>query len=307
MITPPEYHNVLPDPYGKPSAVRRFTHDAMACTWTLLVQCEDPDYAAQAARAAFAEIDRIEQELSRFVPHSDVARINALPAGQPLRVGHDVLACLDLAFRVHAETAGAFDITADAAAGRRGRLTDLQIQPAQHTVTVRAAGVAVDLGGIGKGYAVDQAVAVLGDWSTETALVCAGQSTVYGAVRDPADPGWTVAIRNPKDSSEVPGTVNLRDRALSGSGRVLHGPHIIDPATRRPAVGPLGAWATAASAALSDALSTAFMVMTTDQVKAYCQDHPEVEGLLMPDEAASGRVVRCGGSRDVDESDGGRE
>ena len=270
------------DDVGGP--LHRFTHDAMACTWEIYVAGEDAAYAEQAARTAFDEADRVEQELSRFIEHSDISRINALDAGQSTCVGADACECLELALRIHAETNGAFDVTAGSLAltGRPTATAEprFEIDRTRRLVTVRAGDVAVDVGGIGKGYAVDQVVAILRDWSIRTALVHAGQSTVYAIGNPPDRAGWTVAIRNPQDHSASLGVVLLRDRALSGSGSLVHGRHIVDPRTGQPATGPLGAWALAPSAAVSDALSTAFMVLSPDQVADYCGRHPEVAGLL---------------------------
>ena len=89
----------------------RFSHNAMACTWELYLLEDDGDYAAQVARVAFEEVDRIEGELSRFIPRSDVGRINSQPAGEPLRIGVDAFQCLVLSAQLHATTLGAFDVT----------------------------------------------------------------------------------------------------------------------------------------------------------------------------------------------------
>jgi thiamine biosynthesis lipoprotein len=77
-----------------------------------------------------------------------------------------------------------------------------------------------------------------------------------------------------------PGRVLLRNRALSGSGTEVKGAHIIDPRTGRPAAGPLAAWVSHPSAAASDALSTAFMVLSTEDAAAFCRRHPAVWALV---------------------------
>ena len=280
--------------------IHRFAHDAMACTWGIYVVGQDAAYAAyaaQAARAAFDEIDRLDLELSRFIEHSDIARINALGAGQWVQVGIDVIECLEAARQVHADTNGAFDVTAgsfrtpdcglriapssvlSAAAPTTGPHL-LRIDRTHRVVTVLADSIIVDLGAIGKGYAVAQAVAVLRDWSIGAGMVHSGQSTVYAFGSPPGESGWTVPIRNPLNPIASIGEVVLHDRALSGSGTLIHGPHILDPRTGRPASGPPGAWAVCPSAALSDAISTAFMVMSVAEVEEYCRCHTETTAML---------------------------
>jgi thiamine biosynthesis lipoprotein len=266
--------------HGPP--LQRFAHDAMACTFELYLPTEDVKYARQAAEAAFKEVDRLEAELSHFIPTSDVARINALHAGQKVRVGIEIIECLQLAARVHADTGGAFDV----AIGSQGEAappraaTPLQLDPQGRYVGARTGGVQVDLGGIGKGYTVDAMVAILRDWSITSGLVHAGQSTVFALGPPAGATDWSVAIRDPQQSDKPLMNVPLRDAALSGSGCELHGDHIIDPRSGRPVTDKLGAWAVAPSAALADALSTAFFVMSAPEIEAYCRQHPEVAGLV---------------------------
>lgn len=262
----------------------RFSHDAMACTWEIHILAQPRDYAEQAARAAFDEIERLELELSRFVEHSDVSRINALRAGERVCVGIDTFNCLQMAARLHADTKGAFDVSIGAllegAANETAPLgmSHLALDAKTRNVSVDVDGLIVDLGGIGKGYAVDRAVELLREWSIEAALIHSGQSTIYALGSPPGEKGWTVAIRDPRDHARKLARISLCDRALSGSGTVLHGRHIIDPRTARPAACPLGSWACAPSAALSDALSTTFSVFTADEAEAYCREHPNVAG-----------------------------
>ena len=301
MIAPPAQAVDARTPYP----LRRFAHDAMACTFELYLVEEDAKYAWQAAEAAFAEADRLEQELSRFVPTSDVARINALSAGQVIRVGIDAFECLQQAIRLYVETGGAFDVTVGSQINRAlGQQSEparyptmhlLQCDPRQHEVGVQAAGVQIDLGGIGKGYAIDQMVKILRDWSIRVGLVHAGQSSVYALGSPPQAAAWRVALRDPANHEQTLGSVELKDAALSGSGRLLHGEHIIDPVTGRPVGGVSGAWARATFAAVSDALATAFMVMPLEQVERYCRQHADVAAILAP-QGARQRELLCFGT-----------
>jgi thiamine biosynthesis lipoprotein len=91
--------------------MQRFAHKAMATIFEIFIIADEASYARQAAQEAFNELDRLEQELSRFLANSDIARINSLAANQPLRIGLDAFECLKLSKRIAAETNGAFDVT----------------------------------------------------------------------------------------------------------------------------------------------------------------------------------------------------
>lgn len=273
-----------------------FSHAAMACVWEVCLVADSGRYAEHAACAVFEEVDRIESELSRFIPTSDVARINALRDGQRTLVGIDTLDCLDLAARIADETGGAFDVTylrtiADATpAGGH-----LHADRASHCVFATGGPVSIDLGGIGKGYAVDRAAAILRDWDVHDAMIHAGQSTVLAIGRPPSGEGWTVAIRNPDDPEADVGQVVLCDAALSGSGVRIHGRHIIDPRSGRRSGRWVGAWALDRSAAVSDALATAFMLMSAEQIAACCdRGAGRGAGVLASGGGGEGELLRFG-------------
>ncbi|MCH7721319.1 MAG: FAD:protein FMN transferase [Planctomycetes bacterium] len=279
------------------SQCHRFSHRAMACVWEVWIAGQAGDYAQNAAQAAFDEVDRLEEELSRFVDTGDVARINGLQEGQSVVVGADTFDCLELAAKVHVDTKGAFDVTARSSptawstpgapgchspTGSPDRQSpSMELDRPTRRVTARTGRLHVDLGGIGKGYALDQMIQLLGDWSIEAAIVHSGQSTLYALGGAPHQSHWTVSVRNPYEHLSSLGYVRMRDQALSGSGMTLHGPHIVDPRTGQPAQGTSGAWALATSAALADALSTAFMVMSGAEMDAYFELHPDVAGLRL--------------------------
>ncbi len=257
----------------------RFTHEAMATEFRIAVKTAEPDYARQAADAAFEELDGLDRQLSRFVPGSDVVRINALGAGQSVRVSPAAYVCLRLAQQVHAQTGGAFDVTFRSA---RSSVHQLTLDDAGLTVTAGAGDVTVDLGGIGKGYALDRVADLLREWDLGAALIDAGQSTVLAC----GDAERQVDLRHPADPDVTLGAVRLQGNALSGSSTAEQGAHIIDPRTGRPAERRPAAWAVAPMAALADALSTAFMVMSEGEVEAYCRAHAHVRAVLCADEHA---------------------
>lgn len=272
----------------------RFRCEAMATEFVLTIAGQDgveENYAASAADAVFAEIARMEEELSRFRPSSDVWRLSRLKAGESASVGLAAWDCLSLAKAVSTETSGAFDITVgplmrawcnpdgtprrpppeelDHARGRVG-MHLYELDPDGLRVTVHADEIILDLGAVGKGYALDQAITILEDWSIPAALLNAGESTLLGHGAPLGQEGWGVTLAGTE-------RLVLRDRAVSGSGFEVKGTHIMNPRTGCPA--PLKeeiVFAIAPTAALSDALSTAFTVMTEEEIAAFCAAHPEI-------------------------------
>lgn len=279
----------------------RFSHRAMATIYEIFIVHENPAYAQQAAHEAFCELDRLEQDLSRFIENSDIARINKLNPKQPLQIGPAAFECLQQAAQMHKETNGAFDITIgpllkcwmnrdktphvpdeqELELARQCSGFDLlQLDENARTIVVQRSPVHVDLGGIGKGYAVDKVVALFRDWDIETALIHGGTSSAFGLGAPPGLKGWPVTLSNPAGSQQLLARLTLCDQALSGSG-LRKGQHIIDPRTARPVAGHCAAWACAPITAVTDALSTAFMIMQPDEVEAYCLRNPNVQAMIV--------------------------
>jgi thiamine biosynthesis lipoprotein len=314
MTEPPRTFAIAAD--ATPAApIHRFAHVAMNATFEVLVAGQEEAYAGQAAEEAFEELDRLHNELNRFDPTSDVSRTSALKAGQYIHVGLATLECLVAAARASAETGGAFDPTVGsllaawrnpdksprtpsaeelAAARARTGMHLVDILQDRHAVGLLADGVKIDLGGIGKGYAVDQMVAILREWSIEAALVHGGHSSVMAIGAPPGRDGWPVSLSGTGSRGDSLAVVHLRDRSLSGSASPPGDRHIIDPRSGRPAEGNLGAWAVAGSATLTDCLSTAFLVMAPDEVKAYCAGHADVSAMLLAKDSSGSGVLRFG-------------
>ncbi|MCB1099467.1 MAG: FAD:protein FMN transferase [Verrucomicrobiae bacterium] len=274
----------------------------MATTFQIVVVSDDEEEAQFATDAAFREIDLIESELSRFRPGSDIARLNAAAIGEEIYVGPAACDCLMLARDVAQVTGGAFDITIgplfklwrdagsrevseeDLAKARAScGWQHLEVTPYGPTAKKNIDGMHIDLGGIGKGYALDQAAELLLDWDIEDALLSAGGSTVlaFGTAPDGAD-GWPVQV-GPADQAP---TLLTDGNSVSGSGFEVQGEHIIDPRSGRPC--PMTdtsrpiIWAQAPNATLSDALSTAFMVMSKQEIEKLCQQQKGITARFFP-------------------------
>ncbi len=275
--------------------LRRFSHQAMAAIFEVIIVHEDAHYAQQVAHAAFDELDRLESELSRFIENSDICRINNLPANRPLRLGLPTFECLQIANHIYAETNGAFNVTIGSLlacwrnkngtpltpsqdqldlARKRTGMHLLKLDEAEHTIQLLASPIQIDLGGIGKGYAVDKMAELLREWGINTALINGGHSSILALDAPSGTKGWPLILSNPADRKQTLARLHFQHKSLSASG-LKKGRHIIDPRTAQPVKEKKAAWASALDAATSDALSTAFMVMSPGEIKKFCSCHPD--------------------------------
>jgi FAD:protein FMN transferase len=303
----PGMHDFTPDVEARlldRPDIHRFAHPAMATIFEVICFSEEgEEYAAQAAQEAFRLVDRLEIDLSCHLSNSDVGRINRAPAGGRVPIGVDTFSCLWRALEWRKNTSGAFDPDFKGArpggAESRGEdhtpdRTGDRFMEGKETPLVEGAGIAlvagrpealvlrpvrIDLGAIGKGYAVDSMAGVLFEWDIETALVHGGRSSVYGFGCPPGFDGWPVVIHHPVERNRVLGRYLLDHQAMGASG-LEKGHHIIDPRTGDPATHRIAAWVLADDATSADAISTALMVMGEVEAQAFIAGHPELEVIL---------------------------
>ena len=273
--------------------VRRFSHEAMATVYEVYTAHPDAAYAAQAAQAAFDLVDRLERELSRFLPNSDITRINHLEAGESTRVTPSTLECLVIARHMFDLTGGAFDVSIGSG------LPSLDLDAENAVVRATTQGVRLDLGGIGKGYAVDLMAELLEEWGVHGSLVHGGFSSVLALEPLAGSDGWPLTLSDPAASSRVLARLSVRQTALGASG-VRKGDHIVDPRTHDAVRRRRAAWVAvprppesargsseqhhrAAAAAVTDALTTACMLLSLDEIEALCGNTPGLEAWVLED------------------------
>ena len=269
-------------------AIHCHRHECMATYWEVRLAHPDATYARQAARAAFAVADRLDGLLSRFREDSEVSQIRSLAPGEVLRISADTFHCLRLAAEMQTLTGGAFDpglgaqmdiqragaaATNAAAAAAFPVRGHLLMDPENFTVGVQNGPVALDLGAIGKGFALDRMAEELETWDVPRALLVAGGSSIL-ALDGPEDAaGWEVSIAPSK-------TLRLHRCAVGASGTAVKGAHILDPRTGHPVPGPYRAWALHPCAAVADALSTAWMLLGPDEIGQACRALPGTRAFI---------------------------
>ena len=241
-----------------------FTHDAMNTTFHLRICGPDAALAAAMARECCEHLDFLEARLSRFIDGSDVSRINHLQAGETLYLSESTHQCLLAALDAHARTGGLFDITLGSRIEHRKSAAEgdlpplvgsLTIHPDVAAVSCEAPGREIDLGGIGKGFALDQLKVLLIDWGAEGALLSAGASShlAFGPDEWPVDlTGDTGSLR-----------LSLANQSLSASGTGIQGSHIVHPAGEdaMPASPCRRVWVVSSTAVLAEIWSTALMLV----------------------------------------------
>jgi len=297
---------------------------AMATFFEVALWGREPEYLETVAEEALREVQRLEQQLSFYRSDSDIRELNVRAADEPVYVEPRLFAVLERAKRLSEETGGAFDITVaplirawgfqgdsgriasddDLAAAREQVGMDLvELNSENYSVRFAKPGVTIDLGAIGKGYAVEQAAEIIRDAEIPGALIHGGTSTVQAVGTQSDGTPWAVAIQDPTDSENRLAVVSLSDSALSVSavhgkyfteGEVRYG-HVLDPRTGRPVMNALLAAVVCQSATDSDALSTALLVGGEQVIDALVPGRPDLKALLVvPSESGEFRLIAHG-------------
>lgn len=295
--------------------VHKFAHQAMSTVFEVMLVSDDAQVAESAAYSAFQKVDRLEEQISRFLDVSEVAMIAQLKPGDTYRVSPETLDLLMIATQVCAATNGAFDVTVGAVMDalrevkhRWGGLTEqeresalaacgmnrLVIDTENLLVAVkpdrmgRATPLELDFGAVGKGYALDMACGLLADDLGFTDfLIHGGTSTVVarGSMGDGRE-GWPVGVGGDWRARAGLDAVRLRDGALSGSGFEVKGAHVIDVRRGGAAARHAAAWSVAPTGALSDALSTAFLGLSWKEIQDACAAIPGSGALVAREQPA---------------------
>jgi thiamine biosynthesis lipoprotein len=266
------------------------------------------------ASAGFSEIHRLEQLLSTWIPTSELSQVNASAGMKPVHVSAETMTVVRHALQAGEMTNGGFNITIGPAVeawsvidGQRipteseldtlRPLVDLQavhVDVGKRTIFLEKAGMRIDVGGIGKGYAADQAVEAMRKAGAVAGVVAlSGDIKTFG--RLPGGKMFPVGIQHPREDGSVLAWIDLEDEAISTAGDYerfferegVRYHHILDPRTLQPARSCQSVTVIAREGVWADGLDTGIFVMGPERGMELVEQLPDVEAIIVD---AEGRL-----------------
>lgn len=280
-------------------------------------------HAKAAAQAVIDEIQRVEN-LSSFHKPSALTRINEHAGRGPVRADPEILTLLEESIRLSRQMRGAFDPSLGpvsrlwnfssgeprlpptseiAQAMTKVKLNRIEIDAATGTVRLPEPGMALDLGGIAKGYALDRARQVMKRFGVNGALVNAGGDILTVGEKAPGHP-WRVGVQDPRRGNAIVAVASVKDKIIVTSGDyerffVKNGKryhHILDPRTGYPTTGLRSVTIVATDGITADALATAVLVLGADEGLKLVESLQGIEALLVD---SAGRVKLSSGAASI--------
>ncbi|MDE3272486.1 FAD:protein FMN transferase [Pseudoalteromonas sp. G4] len=266
----------------------------------------DEVQAKKIASAFFAEMERINQLMSPYIESSELYSINKNAGIKEVSIGEELYQLIELSIEIGNQTNGAFDITFASVGflyNYRERINpnqesllnnqalidyrQIKLNPQKQSVLLTQEGMKIDLGGIAKGYAVDNAVALLQTLGVTSALVSAGGDTK--ALGKHGQRPWLLAIQDPRKKGKHAIQLPMEDEAISTSGDYeryfikegIRHHHIIDPKTGRSASEVQSVSIIGAKSVMTDALSTSVFVLGVKEGLALINQMPAYEALII--------------------------
>lgn len=285
----------------------------------ITVYTSGEDEARRAFRAGFDRIAALDAILSDYKPDSELSRISGIAVDAPAPVSRDLFAVLEAAQELAGATAGAFDVTqgpvirlwrearrsghvpdADAlrdAAGRTG-YQKLHLDRERCTVRLDQPGMALDVGGIAKGYAASEALAAIGNLGVRSSMVAISGDLAFSDA-PPGTAGWRISVHDLPGEHAVPRVLELADAAVSTAGAAeqhldANGrrySHIVDPSTRMGLTEDLTVTVIATSGIGADGLDTAISVLGVERGLALIDARADAVALIVRRSAANAEVV----------------
>lgn len=290
----------------------------------ITLYASDEATARVAFRAGFDRIAALNRTLSDYLPDSELSRVTREAVRRPVRVSDDLWTVLTASRALATATQGAFDITQgpvirlwreartarrlpdtaalDAAARRSGD-RHMTLDAAARTVQFDIDGMALDVGGIGKGFAASEALAAIAATGIRHALVAVSGDLAFSDA-PPGQAGWRIRVhREPSESSPVPPVLLLTHAAVSTSGNLeqhldVDGrrySHVIDPASRQGLTDDITVTVIAPRGIDADGLDTAMGLVGRARGLALVEQHPDAAALIV--ERTQGRVEMTASTR----------
>lgn len=277
----------------------------MATQFHIEIIGEAHEDAENAAMLCFRRIDELELMLSRFVPDSDISRINRMESGDELMLDHETWQVLKQSIEVQQQTSGAFNIGVAEymnifRATKEGILSNFEmtnalkvaleeaqnasiyVDPETPKIYCLHQGMKFDLGAIGKGFALDQLTLLLKEMEMDNYAISIGNSTVLVKGRSKEKQYWGFTLSSTKE--EVP--LKLNNIAISASGTFYQGDHIFDPRTGLNSFEKQydRIWVASKSAAISDAYATACFLLEKPILEEIVRNNSEVEWIALSEQ-----------------------
>lgn len=287
----------------------------------ITLQTDDEEGAKKATLQAFEEIKRIEQLMSPWIGTSDVSRLNRSAGKDWVKVSPETFDVIQRSQKISGLSEGAFDITIAPLIQLWRKAREKGVPPppeeikkvlglvnfrnllnrSDGKVFLKRKGMAIDLGGIAKGYAVDRAFEILTSLGYKNLIVNAGGDLRTGGLKN--NEPWSIGIQNPRSAEKVMATISVSDSAIATSGdyekfffhqgKRYH--HILNPKTGFPADGYQSVTILSKDGMTADGLATAVFVLGPEKGYALCQKIGGVECLIMDRE---GKAVMTPGLKE---------
>lgn len=293
-----------------PSSLYKFHQIAMGTVIETTLMAEDEEKANKATLQAFHEIMRIEQLMSPKIESGDVFRINQASGKGRVKVSSETLEVIKKAQEISELSEGRFDITIGPLAELWRKAREKNIPPPAEEVKekldlvnfknieidqegkvfLKKKGMAIDLGGIAKGYAMDRAFDVLRSLGYKNLIVNAGGDLRIGSLKN--NQPWSIGIQNPRESQKILARILVTDTAIATSGDyekffIYNGKryhHIVNPLDGFPVQGCQSVTILCKNGMMADALATAVFVLGPEKGYSLCQKLEGVDCLIVDKE-----------------------
>jgi thiamine biosynthesis lipoprotein len=308
---------VLNNSNAQAQVLGKRTTKLMGSRFDFTIVANDSASAMKCIDSLIAEISRIENLISEWIPASQVSEINRNAGIEPVKVSKEVFELTQRAIKLSEMTGGAFDISfaaMDKIWKFDGSMTEMPTPEAvkksvekvgykniildstNSTIFLRLEGMMIGFGSIGKGYAADMGRSLMQERGIKAGIVNAsGDMATWG--KQPNGSDWNIGIVNPLKSNRLLGTIHLQDGALTTSGNyenyvTVKGKrysHIINPSTGYPATGLSSVTVFGPSAEMANGFSTSLMVLGKKEGLKLINQYPEYSCILITDK---GRVIK---------------
>lgn len=243
------------------------------------------EQALKAVEAAYSEVERLESLHSRWKAGSDVLRVEAAPVGEPVKVARETIEVVEKALSMSRESGGAFDLTL-----KKDGFRSVKVDREKGTITLLRPGLILDLGGIGKGYALDRAAVVLESHGCSRALLDFG-GQLLALDPPPGEKSWAVGIHDPRDGKSVLHELALIRSSLATTACYERGDHLVQLLDNPSQGRILTTSVLSKSATEADALSTTVALLGQEGARTILDNCPNASAVILVEGESQPRFV----------------